>query len=608
MKTKNFLLGMLAVAGMLFATSCSQDDVNGSLNDDFVNASFTIGAANGIGTRTAGDGTTVDKVVCAVYDVNGVELTELRQTLDLVEKAATYNVRLAKGQNYRAAFFAYNEAAQAYDVTDLKSVKILANQASNVEGRDAFTAYEDIASADLTNMSKVEKTIELKRPFAQLNLGIDAEELEDARKAGIVVANTQITVSNVYDAFNAFDNTVAEDATLGSMTFALNGMPAEKLVVDGEKYTYLALNYLLVGDKGAEKGLSDVEFVWATADGKTNNPTTHFINIPVQRNYRTNIIGRLLTTPAQFNIVVDADFDGEYVENIVATVTEEVTTAEDLQAAINAAGEGRTIIKLGATINDNVNIVVNQKKNVEILVDGQGNWFFGTFTVNGGSVWGGTEGLTLENIKFRGCKSNDDYVTVGENVAGNMSRYAHNVIIKNCIFSPFITGPGISENIVAVRAYQANDILIMDCKAYDLHSFAQITGGNNVKVSSVYSECVRGISLGSATNCFIHNSEFIATGDGKYGIRHNADSKTDVLTLTNVEVNADFPVVVRKTNNTAIEAYKLVFEGANTLTIKGGGEYEVAIAKEEYDAVGKSLTALSNVTVEGADAAWSIFK
>ena len=613
MKTKNLFLSMLAVAGMLFATSCSKEDVVNESSSEFVNATFTIGTADGIGTRAViGKGLMADVVVCAVYDATGVEMTNLRQTVSVDLTAtpltAEYSVRLAKGQNYRVAFFAYNSTSNAYDVSDLTSIKINPNQFSNVEGRDAFTNYIDIKAEDLTNKSNIEESVTLYRPFAQLNLGIDDTELTDAANAGVIVAESEITVNQVYNAFSAYDNDVADDAVLGSMTFKMNSIPTEKLVVNGNEYTYLALNYLLVGDKGQEKSLTDVEFVWETANGKTNNPTTHFINIPVQRNYRTNILGKLLTTPTQYNITIDADFEttNGYIVDVTTSITKEVTTVADLQDAINNAPEGRTYIKLGANIMDNDNIVVNQKKDVEILIDGQGNQFYGSFTVNGGSVWGGTEGLTLQNIKFKGLVSN--YVVVGENVSGNTSRYAHNVTIKDCNFIPFLSGSGLTADMVAVRAYQANDVTIINCRAEDLHSFAQITGGHNVKIDGITSTCVRGISLGSATNCFVANSNITATGSDKYGIRHNADSGADVLTLTNVNVDAFIPVVVRNTNTTPVTDYKLVFEGVNTLTKKNGSEYEVAIAKQEYDAVGKALTVLPNVTVTGANAAWSIFK
>ena len=64
MKKKNLFMSMLAMASMLFATSCSQDEVlNESATDDFVNATFTVSTSAGIETRAVvGDGTTVNYV------------------------------------------------------------------------------------------------------------------------------------------------------------------------------------------------------------------------------------------------------------------------------------------------------------------------------------------------------------------------------------------------------------------------------------------------------------------------------------------------------------------------------------------------------------------
>lgn len=591
---------MLAIAGMLAASSCVKESINVPEGNDIV-ASFTINATDAIATRTIGDGTTVDVVACAVYDANGAEMTDLRQVVPVNGKTAYYSTRLAKGQAYRVAFFAYNEDANAYDLTDMKSIKI--NSAcSNVEGRDAFTHFVDIAAEETVNAYS--KDVTLYRPFAQLNLGVDAQELADAAKAGVVVSNTQVTVTNVYNAFSAYDNTVASDAVLGTCTYALNGVPTEKLVVNGDEYTYLALNYLLVGDKGAEKSLTDVEFVWTTADGKTNNPTTHFVNIPVQRNYRTNIIGKLLTNPAEFNISIDAEFDGEYVENVVTVTNNVVENADELEAAIAAAVEGQNVIVLGGSDTYNREFVVNQKKNVQILIDGQDKNFFGTFVVNGGSDWGGIEGLSLQNINFKANAYNgSNVITIGYD---SNSRYAHNVTVTDCTFIPLMTIDGVESNSVAIRAYQANDLTVVNCVAKNFHSFAQITGGTNVKFEQVKSECERGISLGSATNCVVSNCEITATGAEKYGVRHSADSGADALKLNSNTINAFIPVVVRHTNTTPVTNYQLVFEGANVLT--KGGDYHVAIAEQEYDTVGQALTALPNVTVTGADDAWEMFK
>ena len=163
---KNLFMSILAMASMLFATSCSQDElINESATSDFVNATFSIGTSDGIATRaTIGNGTKADKVACAVYDKYGKELEELYKVVDVQGMKATYEVRLAKGQAYRVAFFAYNSAANAYNVENLKNITVIGDQNSNIENRDAFTNYVDVeATVDAIN-----KDVTLYRPFAQM--------------------------------------------------------------------------------------------------------------------------------------------------------------------------------------------------------------------------------------------------------------------------------------------------------------------------------------------------------------------------------------------------------------------------------------------------------
>ena len=600
MKATKLFLGMLAVAGMLFTTSCSKEDVNVDSSSEYVSASFNIGAAGVMGTRAIGEGTLIDKVACAVYDENGVELENLYEIVDFDQATgkAVYNVRLAKGQDYRVAFFAYNEAAAAYNVDDLKSVKILAAE-SNVEGRDAFTNYQDIEAAELTNLSNVEKTVVLKRPFAQLNLGIDAAEVLDAAKAGIIVSKSQITVSNVYNAFSAFANTVATDATLGSKTFALNEVPAENLYVNGNAYQYLALNYILVGDQNQEKSLTDVEFVWETADGKTNLPTTHFINIPVQRNYRTNILGRLLTTPAEFTIEIDADFqEPDYVEDVVSVVTKTASTAAELASLINNAAEGQTIINLTANITSNEVVVLDQLQDRQILVNGNGKTVNASFFVKGHADHVGIEGLSFDNVRFDYTGSESDIFTLGDRTADG--RYVHNVIFNDCYFR--------GSDKVAIRPYQSFDIAAYNCEAIALHSFIQATGGNDIKISGCLINAKRGMSLGTTTNVVVENT-FINAADDKYGIRADVIDGNSGLKIIDSKISAFIPVVVRNSNNAAnVESYVVTFEGNNVLEKMGGSEYHVAIANEEYDTVGDTLTPITGADVTGANASWTIFK
>ena len=306
--TRKLLLGMIAAVALL-TTSCSSNDVsNPREQGDCVTASFTIVTPEGIMSRAVGDGTQADKVACAIFH-DGSELPSLRQIVDVKNKVATYSVRLTKGQTYKAVFFAYNAVADAYDVTNMEAITLKDSQSCNAEARDAFTASVDVVVSDQT----IEQNVTLYRPFAQLNIGSTSDDYNAAKDSGFEVTKTMVTVSNVYTCFNAVEDKVVGTTT--DVTYSLADIPAEKLkvVVDGteREYVYLALNYLLVGDKKAEKALTNVEFTWQTADGKTGTPAITFTNVPVQRNYRTNIVGNVLSYPATFNIVVEEEFDGD---------------------------------------------------------------------------------------------------------------------------------------------------------------------------------------------------------------------------------------------------------------------------------------------------------
>ena len=586
MKKRNIFLGMLTMVGMFFATSCSQDELfNESTNGDFVNATFTIGTADVIGTRAVGDGTTVDKVACAVYDAKGAELKDLYKVEDVVGKTATYNVRLAKGQNYRIAFFAYNEAANAYDVTDLKSIKVNGNQLSNVEGRDAFTAYYDVVTGK--SMNAINETVTLERPFAQLNLGIDAIELEDAKKAGIEVAESKIVVSNVYKAFSAFDNAVVEGAETSAMTFEMNTIPNEslKVTVNGEvkEYTYLALNYLLVGDADTEKSLTDVEFIWEGKDGETNDPTTKFLNIPVQRNYRTNIVGKLLTSPANFTIVVDAEFDGE-------KVVHEIFSAQDLQGVLNGnLAAGTHTFYLGADIAGDVTIL--QQEGVNIVIDGNNYEWDGAVTINGDARYNGAETLTFKNINFV-ASSGKTFIDAPTKVNGKYN-YSHNVTVDNCTFS----SAAYNEDIVGIKLLTTYNAVVKNCTATNIHTLAQFQSTDNATVIENVKvvNCKNGISLGNMASATINGAEISAKG---YGVRLDGEKTREVaVTIENAKIEAYIPVNVRKMNDDACKA-TVKFEGENSLK---GDSYEIAFCSNEYEEGVDPEAPKGTFTLDGAE-------
>lgn len=604
---KNLFWSMLAMSGMLFATSCSQDEFVNESAGDFVSATFNIGTADGIGSRAIiGDGTKADKVVCAVFDENGKEMGDLRQTLPIDEnKTAKYSIRLAKGQDYRVAFFAYNEAADAYNVDDMKNIVVKADQKSNVENRDAFTAYVDVEAT----VNAIEKNVTLKRPFAQLNLGVDATEWDDAVKAGVTVSKSYIKVSNVYNAFSAYDNAVVATAQEMVMKFDMNKIPTETLKVDldrddvieaGEEFHYLALNYLLVGNNDAEKSLTDVEFVWETEDGKTNNPTSSFINIPVQRNYRTNIIGKLLTSPADFNIVIDERFDNSTEDDYiveeggnngeVTTVTTTVATAADIQAALDAATSGNNIIKFEQDIDANssrvaTEVMVVQREGVNIVIDGCGYKYDGTIKVHSGSSRN-TGYLAIQNVNFETSENDINFVYAVD--FGGANRYSNNINVENCTFK----ATSYNETVVGVKVNATQNLKIKNCTATNMHSLLQAQSCDaNIEVDNVtITDCKNGISFGNTAEPTLTNSTIEVSG---YGVRADGDASRGNLVMKGNDITATYPVAVRKLTTT----YNVAFEGENTLTTDQ--VYEVILTNNKDEDVFEAPT--GSYKISGAE-------
>ncbi len=305
---KKILLTMLGVAGILCSTSCSDEEIVSNLEGDAV-AEFTVELSDGNdASRAISDGLSVNELYYEVYSVkDGVAtlMSNLDAMVDMnvVNGVNTATVRLAlvKGQAYDVVFWA--QTPGAYDATDLQNITVAPTTANN-EAKDAFTA---VYRTDKVT-GPIKETIVLTRPFAQVNFG--TLDVEAAKKAGITFSESQIVVSNAASTYNALTEQAA--ATGSELTFGFANVPdmeKEALVVSGTTYEYLATAYVLVPGDDTQK-LSDLKMEIET--GLNEIITLSVPNAPVQRNYRTNVLGNLLTNTADFNIVVDPIYNGDY--------------------------------------------------------------------------------------------------------------------------------------------------------------------------------------------------------------------------------------------------------------------------------------------------------
>ena len=293
---KKILLGLSAFI-MMFAASCEQQELTLNLGSE-ATVSFNV-ATPEIAVKAYSDGTTATRLQYAVYDAAGGILPNLTKTDATINGSTTVNLQLTTGNTYSVIFWAAAEGAPYTVDFATKTMTVDYNGAKcNDEARDAFYAYREF-----TVTGAQTETIELKRPFAQLNIG--TADYEDAKKAGYVPTQSYVKVSEVYSKLNLKTGAVTEK--VNDVTFATADIDKdETFPVAGNQY--LAMNYVLVAK---DKEVVDIEFTYT--DG-SNAKTRTVGSVPVQRNYRTNIYGKLLTSDVDINVEIKPGFEEGMLE------------------------------------------------------------------------------------------------------------------------------------------------------------------------------------------------------------------------------------------------------------------------------------------------------
>lgn len=310
---KNYFHTLLSAAALLMAVSCSPiDELFSGENGEAQMVSFTIQAGQEQ-SRAAGDGNTVDQVHYEVWDkstgnlvISSVSGKNEGEPVAIVDKTATVNIRLVKGLEYEIAFWAHNEQGTGYLIEEgLENIRLKDGVKANKETYDAF--YQVLTDYKVSN---VVKTVVLKRPFGQLNVGTSSEDWQKAINLDVEIDRSTISVTQVANVFNARTGKIARQEGFTQLTFDLEDVLKETFKVEGTSYHYLGMNYFLAD---TEKTLHDLTITLNDGDKVIN--TLRIINTPIQRNWRTNIIGDLLTSKENFRVVVEPGFDGDYNEN-----------------------------------------------------------------------------------------------------------------------------------------------------------------------------------------------------------------------------------------------------------------------------------------------------
>ena len=638
---KKLFLGMFAAAGMLLATSCSNDELDVVQSGNEAQVTFSLAAEGGIATRAISDGTGAKKLVYAVYNTNG-ELIKTIANADvngqIVDNSAFDNgltenvtITLAKGQQYTVAFWAQDPKCTAYTTTDLENVEVDYAGLNNDETRDAFFKAETFTVTGNTEINVV-----LKRPFAQINVGVYQTDWNAAVASGIEIEKSKVTIEKAATSINLLTGEVEGEETVeyGFATIPTQFTTPETLDVDldkdgtKEKYVYLSMSYILANDATtgyAKATLEDLDFTFAPKSGNNINFSEGLNAVPVQRNWRTNIIGKILTGDVTFNITIDPIYDGEYNNGEAQPVNINGVYYATIQDAVNNVKDGEVIKVATGTYTEVVKVTGGKNFTLEAAgpnvviaaLDHQSNgtpstvkvkgitfdnsvttagWFTGTAPNIAPCVgaWGGN--LTFEDCAFivAGTSGKETGVMTWWTTENNVMSLSFN----NCTFE----GKDDHANARAMQIYGYVNMEVNNCsfntkKDYTLKYVAQ--NGNIATFSNnIVNNSENFVELGSSaypgTNYTANiNNNTLGKGVNTHTIAHDENQTVNVN--GNVSVIAEG--VVKDANGNYIASSNegitnAISDGATTINLTQGNYVIPSSAK------GKTLTIIGTGTPE----------
>ena len=336
-----------ALATALFAGSCQQELLDTAVQGNTVTFSVKIPEVSTKAVAVGNDASMINDLVYAVYKttagsvdqaladwdgtttflyaVNSVDPRFSDKSTDVV------NVELLNDQNHIVLLWAQHadvwvsQHGDAIDLTNITYPSELEVSAGCADKYAAFSGVKFIEANDKTNT----QPIELTRPFAQINIAT----VKPANYA-VVINGTTVTVNEAGDNFNVASQLPTETE---DVTYEWAGkVYEEKLSANSQEYDhYLAMGYVFAA------GNVSVDYTIVTEGHGTITNTIS--NVPVAKNYRTNIIGNLLTSDVDYNVVLDKNWkdDGANMDVICEGLVEningdyEISTSEGLAYAIN---------------------------------------------------------------------------------------------------------------------------------------------------------------------------------------------------------------------------------------------------------------------------------
>lgn len=380
----NITRNLIPISALILLASCSDDLLETTVgNGDTATVTFRTRLDVGIDTRAISDGTSVDRLLVAVYEGESAEAEAFRTEYALNDALTNgIELRLLSGHNYKVLFFAYDDDNTAYTISN--DGTITADYSDYPDGgfakMEQLDAFYTVSSVAVSG-NKLEN-VTLTRPFAQLNFADDSTRpIAGTHKAEVIF-------DNVATSFNPF--TAQSIGDVEHMIFSFTDFTDETLESDGNTYYYVATNYLFAPPSGTISATCRLK--QAGNDAIISEHKLPAIAVAI--NKRTNVLGEIVQEPEDI-------WDG-------ITLTEPTIDSQN-RYIIDETSDLAWIARHGNTLHANRTFVVTKDLNMDnhslaslqlptgSTIEGGGHSIY-NITVDGGGLFGDVTDCTINRL------------------------------------------------------------------------------------------------------------------------------------------------------------------------------------------------------------------
>lgn len=311
-KSLCFLAGLGAI---VIAASCNKKAA--SVEESEV--VFQIEISQDPSTKVDGvsEAALVDTLNVFVFDADSSYISTIVPTVTKTDQTH-YNVkiRLLNNVTYHFAFFAQKKGTYAFS-SDKKTIAIdYTGMSANSDASDAFFAHIN----GYTVSGSFTRSVTLSRPFAQINFGAVKADYQAAAASQVAfdeTLNTAITVKQAPTVLNLLSGEVSAptDVSFLPAVYMGNTAASANLTVTPEAFPgatpvrYMGMVYILA-DAETASTLSKVTMsISGLQNGSAFSSSRDVTNVPVRRNFRTQIVGNVFTDEGTFNITLVPVYD-----------------------------------------------------------------------------------------------------------------------------------------------------------------------------------------------------------------------------------------------------------------------------------------------------------